>query len=89
MVEAVNLLKECGARDIYMTFVHASLTANATEKMGALSVKQFITTDTIPITKEKEAFFTGRLRILTISKLIGEVIRRANEGRSVGELFNE
>ena len=89
MVEAVNLLKECGARDIYMTFVHASLSANATEKMGALPVKQFITTDTIPITKEKEAFFTGRLRILTISKLIGEVIRRANEGRSVGELFNE
>jgi ribose-phosphate pyrophosphokinase len=57
--------------------------------MGALPVKQFITTDTIPISKEKEAAFTGRLRILTISKLIGEVIRRANEGRSVGELFNE
>lgn len=89
MVEAVNLLKDYGARDIYMTFVHASLSADAAERMGALPVKQFITTDTIPITKEKEAAFAGRLRILTISKLIGEVIRRANEGRSVGELFNE
>ena len=89
MVEAVNLLKDHGALDIYMTFVHASLSANAAERMGALPVKQFITTDTIPITKEKEAAFAGRLRILTISKLIGEVIRRANEGRSVGELFNE
>jgi ribose-phosphate pyrophosphokinase len=89
MVEAVNLLKENGARDIYISFVHPSLSANAAEKLGALPVKQFITTDTIPISKEKEAHFTGRLRILTISKLIGEVIRRANEGRSVGELFNE
>jgi ribose-phosphate pyrophosphokinase len=89
MVEAVHLLKDNGARDIYVSFVHASLSANASEKLGALPVKQFITTDTIPITKEKEAHFTGRLRILTISKLIGEVIRRANEGRSVGELFNE
>jgi ribose-phosphate pyrophosphokinase len=89
MVEAVHLLKDNGARDIYISFVHPSLSANAAEKLGALPVKQFITTDTIPISKEKEAFFTGRLRILTISKLIGEVIRRANEGRSVGELFNE
>jgi ribose-phosphate pyrophosphokinase len=89
MVEAVNLLKENGAGDIYISFVHPSLSANAAEKLGALPVKQFITTDTIPISKEKEAHFTGRLRILTISKLIGEVIRRANEGRSVGELFNE
>lgn len=89
MVEAVSLLKENGARDIYISFVHPSLSKDAAERMGALPVKQFITTDTIPISKEKEAFFTGRLRILTISKLIGEVIRRANEGRSVGELFNE
>jgi len=89
MVEAVHLLKEKGARDIYMSFVHACLSGPAGKRLGALPVKQFITTDTIPISKEKEAFFTGRLRILTISKLIGEVIRRANEGRSVGELFNE
>lgn len=89
MVEAVNLLKENGARDVYISFVHASLSAKAAERMGALPVKQFITTDTIPISKEKEAHFGGRLRILTVSKLIGEVVRRANEGRSVGELFNE
>ncbi|PKO11810.1 MAG: ribose-phosphate pyrophosphokinase [Chloroflexi bacterium HGW-Chloroflexi-10] len=89
MVEAVHLLKEHGARDIYMTFVHASLSSNAAVRLGALPVKQFITTDTIPIPEEKMAALNSRLRILSISKLIGEVIRRANEGRSVGELFNE
>jgi ribose-phosphate pyrophosphokinase len=89
MVEAVHLLKRQGARDIYMTFVHASLSGNAALQLGGLPVKQFITTDTIPISKEKMAAFKGNLKILTISKLIGEVIRRANEGRSVGEMFNE
>ncbi len=89
MVEAVHLLKDNGARDIYMVFVHAMLSKNAAERFGALPVKQFITTDTIPISPEKERAFGGKLRILTVSKLIGEVIRRANEGRSVGELFNE
>jgi ribose-phosphate pyrophosphokinase len=89
MVEAVNLLKSQGARDIYMVFVHASLSGKAAHQLGALPVKQFVTTDTIPISKEKFAAFDGKLKILTISKLIGEVIRRANEGRSVGEMFNE
>jgi len=26
---------------------------------------------------------------LTVSSMLGEVIRRAHEGRSVGEMFNE
>ena len=89
IVEAVNLVKQNGAQDVYVTFVHASLSANAAAHLGALPVKQYITTDTIPISKEKEALLAGRLKILSISKLIGEVIRRANEGRSVGEMFNE
>jgi ribose-phosphate pyrophosphokinase len=89
MVEAVQLIKSHNARDIYMVFVHASLSANAATRLGALPVKQFITTDTVPIPKAKDEAFNGKLRVLTVSKLIGEVIRRANEGRSVGELFNE
>jgi phosphoribosylpyrophosphate synthetase len=30
-----------------------------------------------------------RLTILSIAPLLGEVIRRAHQGRSVGEMFNE
>jgi ribose-phosphate pyrophosphokinase len=29
------------------------------------------------------------MTVLSIAPLLGEVIRRAHEGRSVGELFNE
>ena len=89
MVEAVHLLKDLGARDIYMSFVHASLSKNSAELLGNLPVKQFITTDTIPISQKKFDAFKGKLKILTVSTLIAEVIRRANEGRSVGEMFNE
>jgi len=31
----------------------------------------------------------GRISILSVAKLLGEVIQRAHEGRSVGEMFNE
>jgi phosphoribosylpyrophosphate synthetase len=33
--------------------------------------------------------FGDRLTILSIGPLLGEVIKRANEGTSVGAMFNE
>jgi ribose-phosphate pyrophosphokinase len=89
MVQAVNLVKRCGARNVYMVFVHPVLSLNAVERMAALPVTEFITTDSIPIPPEKCAQFGDRLTIISIASLLGEVIRRANEGRSVGEMFNE
>ncbi len=87
--QAVNLVKSCGARDVYMSFVHPVFSLNAAERLAALPVKEFVTTDTIPIPEQDMARFGGRMRIISISPLLGEVIRRANEGRSVGEMFNE
>ena len=57
--------------------------------MSNLPVAEFITTDSVPVPPEKRAFFGERLKTLSVSPLLGEVIRRAHEGRSVGEMFNE
>jgi ribose-phosphate pyrophosphokinase len=89
MVQAVNLLKDFGARDVYMVFVHPLLSLNAAKRMASLPVKEFITTDTVPIPEEKRETLGDRLKILSVSTLLGEVIVRAHEGRSVGEMFNE
>jgi ribose-phosphate pyrophosphokinase len=59
------------------------------EPLVALPVKQFITTDTIPISAEDKAKFGDRLKIISVAPLLAEVIKRGNQGRSVGELFNE
>ncbi|MBP7040778.1 MAG: ribose-phosphate diphosphokinase [Anaerolineaceae bacterium] len=87
--EAVNLAKQYGAGEILVVFVHPVLSANAVERLASLPVKQFITTNTIPIAPDKKALFGDRLTILSIGPLIGEVIKRANEGTSVGAMFNE
>lgn len=89
MAHAVNLVKERGARNIYVSFIHPVLSADAAQRLAALPVTRFITTDTIPIPPEKAQYFGDRLHVLTVADLLAEVIRRANEGRSVGELFNE
>ncbi len=89
IVQAVQLLKDHGVRDIYVSFVHPVFSANAAQRLSSLPVKQYITTDSIPLAPEKKALFGDRLITLSISPLLGEVILRANQGRSVGEMFNE
>ncbi|MCG2785868.1 MAG: ribose-phosphate diphosphokinase [Anaerolineae bacterium] len=89
IVQAVNLVKQNGARDVYVICVHPIFSSSASERMAALPVKQFITTDTVPIPPEKASLLGDRLKIISVAPLLGEVILRAHEGRSVGEMFNE
>jgi ribose-phosphate pyrophosphokinase len=89
IVQAVNLVKDNGARRAYVAFVHPIFSANAVERLAALPVTEYITTDSIPIPADKREAFGKRLTILTVAPLLGEVIRRAHEGRSVGQMFNE
>jgi ribose-phosphate pyrophosphokinase len=89
IVQAVNLIKENGALRIYVAFVHPIFSADAAQRLAALPVTEYITTDSVPVSLEKQEAFGKRLTILTVSALLGEVIRRAHEGRSVGQLFNE
>jgi len=86
---AVGLIKEHGAKSITVVFIHPVLSPGSAEKLVAMPVERFITTDTIPIPPETRAKFGDRLKIISISSLLSEVISRAHAGRSVGELFNE
>lgn len=87
--QAVNLVKNEGARDVYVTCIHPIFSANAAERLAALPVKGYITTDTVPIANEKLSLLKDRITIISVAELIGEVIIRAHEGRSVGQMFNE
>lgn len=89
VASAVQLLKEEGARDIYLIFVHASLSGPAIDRLSSLPLTQIITTDSIPIPEESKKELGDKLTVLSVAPLLGEVILRAHEGRSVGEMFNE
>ena len=87
--QAVDLVKKNGARNVYVLCIHAIFSSNAVNRIAALPVTEFVTTDTVPIPQEKLILLKDRLTVLSIAPLIGEVILRAHEGRSVGEMFNE
>ena len=83
---AVELVKQKGARDVYLSFVHPVLSDPAADRLRSLPFKEIVCTDTIPIPERKKL---PNMTILTVAELLGEVIIRSHEGRSVGELFNE
>lgn len=87
--EAVNQVRAHGARRVYLVSVHPILSSPAAERLRALKVREIITTDTVPISAEKRAILGDNLTVLSVAPLLGEVIRRAHEGRSVGEMFDE
>jgi ribose-phosphate pyrophosphokinase len=84
--EAVSLVKENGARDVYVGFTHPVLSDPAVERLQRLPIKEIVTTDTLPIPPQK---MLPNMTILTVAEMLGEVILRTHEGRSVGELFDE
>jgi ribose-phosphate pyrophosphokinase len=89
IAQAVHLVKREGARDVYLIFVHAVLSGEAAKRLVELPIKHIITTDSVPIPEQKMKYLKGHITILSVSELLGEVIKRAHEGRSVGEMFNE
>ena len=84
--QAVQIVKDHGARDVYLSFVHPVFSPLAVERLKNLPLREIVTTNTIPIPPEK---MLPNITILSVAPLLGEVIRRAHEGRSVGEMFNE
>lgn len=84
--EAVKIVKQHGAKKIYLSFVHALLVPPAVERLSEMDVEEIVATNTVPIPSEK---IIKNMKVLSVASLLGEVIVRAHEGRSVGELFNE
>jgi ribose-phosphate pyrophosphokinase len=89
ITKAVNVVKEYGARDVYLTFVHPIFSGGAVQKLVEAPITKIITTNTVPIPPEKKELLGDKLVACSVAPLLAEVILRAHEGRSVGEMLNE
>lgn len=86
VVNAVKVLRENGARDIYLAYTHGFFTDVTYERLSQLDLKEIITTNTLPL---PEKYILPNMTMLSVGPLLAEVILRAHQGRSVGELFDE
>ncbi len=84
ITQAAEALKKRGAKNIYACCTHGVFSGNAIERIQDSPIREFVTTDTLPIPPEKK---TDKIKVLTASKLIGESIRRIFNEESISSLF--
>ena len=84
IVETVNVIKKYGAKDIYVACTHGVFSGPAIERLNNCDIKEVVTTNTVPLTKEKQI---DKIKVVSMSHLFGEAIKRIHEATSIGEIF--
>ncbi len=86
IAQAAKILKEKGAKDIYVGTTHPLLCGSAVEKLSEAPIKEIAVTDTIPL-NENTKKLGDRIKVLSIDKLLGESIRRTHFNESISSMF--
>jgi len=86
MMEAVTIVKDHGAKDVYASFTHPMFSPPAVERLRKCEIKEMVTTNTIPLPPGK---MLPNITVLSVAPLLGEVIRRVHLGISVGEYMKD
>ena len=86
MTDAVRILRDNGAQEIYISATHAVFADPAMERLSKCQFTKIAVTDTIPIGDRCDAI-KDRLVVLSVSELLGEAIHRIYHNESVSALF--
>ena len=82
LIQAAETLLQHGATEVYATCTHPVFAGDAVERLNKSPLKEIIVTDTIPHTN-----LPSKIKILTVSALLGEAIKRIHLETSVSSLF--
>ncbi len=84
VTQAVRLVHEHGARDIYCCATHGILSGPAIERLSDATIKEIVITDSIPLPEHKRL---PNMTVLSVAELFAGAISRIHNERSVTELF--
>jgi ribose-phosphate pyrophosphokinase len=85
LCNAAAILKEFGAVDVHACCSHGVLSGPAIERIDASVIKSLVITNSIPLhSKAREC---SKIKVLSVSHLLGEAIRRIHSEDSVSSLF--
>jgi ribose-phosphate pyrophosphokinase len=85
IAQAAEALKREGAERIYACCTHAVLSGNAAERLGNSPIHEVVITNTIRLSEASEK--VDKIKVLDVSPILGEAIRRIHEDASVSSLF--
>ena len=85
LIEAAGAILAQGAKEVHAICSHPVLSGPALDRINDSSLSSLVVTDTIPLNSESEA--CNKIKVLSISELVGEAIIRSHKGDSVTSLF--
>jgi len=85
VVQGCNALKEAGALEVAVCCTHPVLSGPAIERIISSPLKEVVVTDTIPLHEQAKA--CGRIRVLSVARLLSEAVRRIYYNDSISSLF--
>lgn len=85
LCNAAKALKEKGAKRVVAYCTHPVLSGNALNNLSNSALDEMVVTDTIPLQPEIEA--CGVVRVISVSELIGEAMRRVSNEESISAMF--
>ncbi len=85
LCQAAQALKENGAAKVVAYATHAVLSGNAVVNLEASLLDELVVTDTIPL--QENARTCERIRVLSVSGILAESMRRITADESVSSLF--
>ena len=85
--EAAKLLKKRGAEKIITGATHGVLAGKAIERIKDAPFDEVVVTDTVPLDDSAKAI--NGIKVLTVSELLGEAIRRIHTNASISSMFNK
>ena len=85
VVQAARAMKEAGALEVSICCTHPVLSGPALERIEDSEIKEVIVTDTIPL--GDRAKNCKKIKVLSVSGILGEAVRRIYYNDSVSSLF--
>ncbi|KAJ3039582.1 Ribose-phosphate pyrophosphokinase 2 [Rhizophlyctis rosea] len=87
-LDASSHLKKCGASKVYTIATHGILSGNALHEIEQCeAVDQVIVTNSYPVADAKR-FASTKLKVIDVSGVLAEAIRRTHNGESISYLFS-
>ena len=85
VVQAARAMKEAGALEVSICCTHPVLSGPALERIEGSEIKEVIVTDTIPLSDRAKN--CKKIKVLSVSGILGEAVRRIYYNDSVSSLF--
>jgi ribose-phosphate pyrophosphokinase len=82
---AAKVVLEQGAKSVVACATHGVLSGPAIERISGSMLSELIISDTIPLTASAKA--CGKIKVLSVARLLGEAIKRIHHGDSISNLF--